>query len=400
MCPSVSGLSVTVGAANHHLSRSMASVVPTAEKLSRILIVGAGLTGSAITKFIQESAVADHVVLEVWEKSRGAGGRAATHRWSQGTVDTGLQYLSTSSSDTNVIYQEMVDANVITPMTSRIGGKNSKYTDPSLSHYTVRNGASSLAKHLLGNFNPKYNKELESLHLVSVDGQEIWRATTKAGDTTDFDGVVLTPPMQQILSIGGEVIPTIEACGADLLSELQAISYSSRWALGLRFSVDAWDLVSTFDWDARYVTKDENPAICYVAVDQLKRGLKISDLKQSGEGPTLLVHAGVPWSLKNHASTPKDEEPVGMRDKIQANLMSECKALLPDLMASHETTEIKLHKWKFSQVYKGSKTRNGVVVVQPKPLLLLTGDGLTDASGFDKCMQAATSASDTILSNL
>ena len=92
----------------------------------------------------------------------------------------------------------MVDANVITPMTSRIGGKNSKYTDQSLSHYTARNGASSLAKHLLGDLIPKYNKELESLHLVSVDGQEIWRATTKAGDTTDFDGVVLTPPMQQV----------------------------------------------------------------------------------------------------------------------------------------------------------------------------------------------------------
>jgi hypothetical protein len=74
------------------------------------------------------------VELEVWDKSRGAGGRASTSRFGENNAqaDTGLQYLSTTKpslegSPLTSLYEGMVAANVIAPMAARITGMNPKY---------------------------------------------------------------------------------------------------------------------------------------------------------------------------------------------------------------------------------------------------------------------------------
>ena len=55
-------------------------------------------------------------------------------------------------------------------------------------------------------------------------------------------------------------------------------------------------------------------------------------------GPSVVVHTSVPFSLK-HLETDKED----MKDVI----MSHLKQVLPDLP---QPTEIKSHKWRFSQV--------------------------------------------------
>lgn len=65
----------------------------------RVLIVGAGLTGSLTASLLRRKF--QNIDLTVWEKSRGAGGRMTTSRCPDDpkcTVDTGAQYISATPS--------------------------------------------------------------------------------------------------------------------------------------------------------------------------------------------------------------------------------------------------------------------------------------------------------------
>ena len=100
----------------------------TAPAVKKILIIGAGLTGSMLSQLLRTHPLAKAgaaVQFEVWDKSRGAGGRAGTSRVGDGGArgDLGLQYLSTSphpdTGQINPMYDELVAAGVIAPMHSR-----------------------------------------------------------------------------------------------------------------------------------------------------------------------------------------------------------------------------------------------------------------------------------------
>ena len=61
----------------------------------RLLVVGAGLTGSLTASLLKQKFPA--MTVTVWEKSRGAGGRFATNRCptdARCMVDLGAQYIS------------------------------------------------------------------------------------------------------------------------------------------------------------------------------------------------------------------------------------------------------------------------------------------------------------------
>lgn len=65
----------------------------------RLCIIGAGLTASVTSALIKQHFPREIVEVEVWEKSRGIGGRMTTHRASDGqsTVDLGAQYITRTS---------------------------------------------------------------------------------------------------------------------------------------------------------------------------------------------------------------------------------------------------------------------------------------------------------------
>ena len=57
---------------------------------------------------------------------------------------------------------------------------------------------------------------------------------------------------------------------ADVLRNLQRVSYSSRYAMGLFFPPEA---SISYPWTAKYVSG--NPCVRYIAVDQAKRGVGV-----------------------------------------------------------------------------------------------------------------------------
>ena len=69
-------------------------------KVLKVLIIGGGTTGSLIACLLKRS-FKERISIEVWDKSRGIGGRMSTARVGGGkstlTADLGAQYISATT---------------------------------------------------------------------------------------------------------------------------------------------------------------------------------------------------------------------------------------------------------------------------------------------------------------
>ena len=81
----------------------------------RLLIVGAGLTTAVTSSLIKQHFPSENIQVEIWEKSRGIGGRMNTNRAPDGqsTVDMGAQYITKTGQyaerHKKVLYPYFVD---------------------------------------------------------------------------------------------------------------------------------------------------------------------------------------------------------------------------------------------------------------------------------------------------
>ena len=90
---------------------------------------------------------------------------------------------------------------ILSPLTSLVEGM--KKTNEDVKHYVTPKGSSSIVKHFVdkASCNVKLNHHLSRIDYV--DGK--WRAKTLGGNEDDFDIVVLTMPVPQILGLSGTV---------------------------------------------------------------------------------------------------------------------------------------------------------------------------------------------------
>ncbi|KAJ4919971.1 hypothetical protein JOQ06_000208 [Pogonophryne albipinna] len=175
--------------------------------MARVLIVGAGLTGSLCASLLRRE-LQDKVRIEVWEKSRGSGESEpepqGLHRGSgesepepQGlrmstsrppdpsshSADLGAQYITATSAyrkSHHRLYAELLSAGVLLPFdSSRIEGL--KHKDGSAEVFFER--------HVTGLFRRGAS----------------WEVQSRAGDSEMFDAVVLTIPVPQILQLEGDL---------------------------------------------------------------------------------------------------------------------------------------------------------------------------------------------------
>ncbi|KAM9336316.1 renalase isoform 2-T2 [Symphorus nematophorus] len=184
--------------------------------MSRVLIVGAGLTGSLCACLLRRE-LQNKVHIEVWDKARGAGGRMSTSRPpdpSSHSADLGAQYITATAAyarSHHSLYSELLSSGVLQPLDSLIEGL--KHRDGSRDYMTPL-GMCSVVKHFLS---------------------------------------------QSVLSVQQK-------------QQLDAVVYSSRYAVALFFPPD---VVFSFHWAARYVS--DNAVICYIAADARKRNADTPD---------------------------------------------------------------------------------------------------------------------------
>uniref|UniRef100_A0A8C2GAJ1 Renalase, FAD-dependent amine oxidase n=1 Tax=Cyprinus carpio TaxID=7962 RepID=A0A8C2GAJ1_CYPCA len=152
-----------------------------------------------------------------------------------------------------------------------------------------------------------------------------WEVCHKGGAPDRFDIVVVTMPVPQILQLQGDVESLI---GENQRRMLEAVSYSSRYALGLFYKADTQ---IDIPWAAKYVSS--NPCIRFIAIDDKKRNLALKNC-----GPAVMVHTSVPFGIQH-----LEEE----KDAVQPNILEELEKVMPGLP---QPDSIKCQKWRYSQV--------------------------------------------------
>ncbi|XP_072196883.1 renalase isoform X1 [Excalfactoria chinensis] len=337
--------------------------------MARVLVVGAGLTGSACAALLQ-GATRERV--SVWDKARGAGGRMSTSRSAQDaacTADLGAQYVSRSAGARGSFYEELLSHGILKPLSARIEGLVEKEGS---CDYVAPQGISSVVKYYLRQSGADVFYERHVTHISLQDGK--WEVSGKMASPELFDVVILTMPVPQILQLQGDIVNIINERQKQ---QLESASYSSRYALGLFYEVGARIDVP---WAAKYIT--DNPCIRFISIDNKKRNIDSPEI-----GPSVVVHTTVTFGKEHLDSDP---------DEVQQLVLSHLESLVPSLP---KAASVKCQKWRYSQVTKAVPNCPGQMILHTQPLLICGGDGFT-CSNFDGCIESAMSLAETVRSHL
>ncbi|KAM9773884.1 renalase [Syngnathus typhle] len=352
--------------------RNMSSPSRVLDASSRVLVVGAGLTGSLCAYLLRKELKHKKVHIVVWDKARGVGGRMSTFRPpdpSSHSADLGAQYISTTREYARAhhsFYSELLAAGILRPLDCAVEGLRHK---DGRVDYVAPLGMSSVVKHFL----QQSGADLCLEHQVSglYRHGASWEVRKKQGGSHNFDSVLLTIPVPQILQLEGDLGDVLSVQQRELL---RSVTYSSRFALALFFPPGADVGVP---WAVRYYNNgddDEAKVICYASVDSRKRGAE----GDAGTGPSLVVHTGVPFGLRHLERDAEEVRPIILR---------EIERLVPALP---QPTGVKCHKWRYSQVASAVAGCPGHMTLSERPLLVCGGDAFTH-SNFDGCLVSALS---------
>ena len=219
----------------------------------KILVVGCGITGAAVNRYITSMFPSLKPSYTFWEKGSSLGGRMYTNYQSSSSdalfkkakeldyitphCDMGAQYLTRSSVDAEaLIYTLLTDAAVITPIVDNtiIDGMRPEHLIKT--HFVAPHGLSSVIDFLSQGDNEKktefnYNTILESINVEFCEEKKrtVYSAVGRKSDqpvSEFFDTIILTVPAPQLLEIKGDVV---DMFGNTFRSQLSTVRYSSRY---------------------------------------------------------------------------------------------------------------------------------------------------------------------------
>ncbi|XP_018616631.1 renalase isoform X1 [Scleropages formosus] len=344
--------------------------------MSRVLIVGAGLTGSVCACLLRRE-MPNKVSIVVWDKARGAGGRMSTSRSPSDpncTADLGAQYITATpyyAKTHRSFYDELLAHGILKPLVAPVEGMLMK--EEGLRNFVTPRGSSSIVKHYL---RESAGAEVCFDHHITHIYQKgaSWEVQRKGGEAEHFDAVVLTMPTPQLLQLQGDVPSLIEGGPRQ---KLESVSYSSRYALGLFYSAGVRIDVP---WAAKYIA--DNPCVRFISVDDKKR-----NVESSTSGPSLVVHTSVAFGAEHLEAAEKD---------VGCLVLAELKKVLPGLP---EPVSVKVQKWRYSQVLSAVTDTPGQLTLLPRPLLVCGGDAFAH-SNFDGCIASALKVFEVLKSSL
>ncbi|XP_071667690.1 renalase isoform X4 [Patagioenas fasciata] len=173
--------------------------------MARVLVVGAGLTGGACAALLRGAALGS---VTVWDKARGAGGRMSTSRSERDaacTADLGAQYVTLETERAGPrrsFYEELLSHGILEPLTVPVEGMVVKEGS---CNYMAPQGISSVVKYYLkqsAGADVIYEQHVTRISLR--DGK--WEVSRKMGPPEQFDIVILTMPVPQILQLQGDLL--------------------------------------------------------------------------------------------------------------------------------------------------------------------------------------------------
>lgn len=268
----------------------------------KVAIIGAGISGAVCAR-----TLVDHgVKVEVFEKSRGPGGRMSTRRahdahW----YDHGAQYFTVDHPVFEKYVSEWLKADVIAEWKARFLEINeeSRVPLPDKKRFVGVPSMTAAAKMMLRDVVVHEQNKID--HLKQLHEQ--------------FTHIVIATPAKQAWNL-------VETISPNLAKTCSKASFHPCWALMVGFS-HRLDL----DFDA---AKIHNSPICWIANNATKPGRQ--HLKSSWT-----VHASPDWSTQN---LEKDASTV------ERELLEIFKELIK--LDSLSPTHLSAHRWRYAMTDK------------------------------------------------
>ena len=173
-------------------------------KSPRVLVVGAGISGSAAARAL----VRDGIEVEVWDKGRGAGGRLSTRRTASGSFNHGTTKFSVGH---RTIDQEVNDW--------RHAGLIETSPNAGMTLVKAHGPMNGLVKHLHRDLNVFFNRRVSKL----TRNADRWQVLTDQGKTSFFEHVLLAIPAPQACELVG-----FESV---MVRPLSSIRYAPAWVI-------------------------------------------------------------------------------------------------------------------------------------------------------------------------
>lgn len=182
---------IDLAAYRRRVDRPRSASVPT------VAVVGAGISGLACARTLQDHGVPVVVV----DKGRAAGGRTASRRTPRGHVDHGAQYFRARGESLLRHSRSWADDGVVGAWTGRFLERS---TDGSLcrrgddeARWVGTPNMRAVARHLAADLDVRVGREV-----VGVDRRaDGWALSTRAETLGPFDQIVLSQPAPQIVAV-------------------------------------------------------------------------------------------------------------------------------------------------------------------------------------------------------
>lgn len=319
----------------------------------KVAIVGAGISGLAARHLL----VSRGIQTTVFEKSRGAGGRASTRRGESWIADLGAQFFSQSSPSWLGILSDDRD---------KLESLKLSPEDPH-PRFVHREGMSKVARALISRANvDAIQFDCRVTHLSSNHG--IWQIQTGTGGTFDADALILTAPVTQALELLASSQIALSEQSHSLLSSVQ---YHPCLVAVLSPETDG----QCSEWPA--IWRNPSPTVAGI-YDQSRKGLKSSRA-------VVVVHLAPQLSRELWESPPE----------VVADTVRQETARL----TGKTWKLLHLHRWRYSQPVQnisGLFHRCSFRSQTSQPALLLAGDAF-GTSSIDGALRSGEAAAQALL---
>ena len=300
----------------------------------KTVIIGAGLTGLVLGKRLSQLfSSSRHSTVELFDKSRGVGGRMATRRADGGLkFDHGAQFYSKQDSLAS-IHQEWE----LAELTQFWFNRREK------EHFYAPAGITSLAKNLAQGLAIGFEKTLNS---VGQDSKKnftpLWQLKFECGDVVNCDRLILTAPLPQNLAI-------LKRSGIEYDRSLEKIVYSKAVVALVELAQPSHELSGDFG----YLEFTEGPI--FSIADQMRKGLSPT--------PAMTI------TLKPAVSDALFDEPD---ETVTAFLRLELAKIDPTAVLK----SILVKKWRYSH----PESVHAALFSEVAPSLYFAGDAFGGAS--------------------
>jgi predicted NAD/FAD-dependent oxidoreductase len=364
---------------------------PMPERPLKIAVIGAGISGLLCARTLCDMGLD----VEVFEKSRGPGGRSATRRLDSGNrADHGAPFFQTLSRRWDLYLESWQRDGILACWEPRLGSWGAS---SGVQKFTLGNtrsnrfwvgcgGMNELGKHLASGIKIHYQTTVQSVEKIDSG----WVLCSKV-DSQDANDSVLRSDAKDCLVLA---VPGPQAASM--------IDSACNWkqAAGQRPMQPTWAAMVEFEkiweipWDA--IRFEDHPCLDWISRETSKPNRSRSN-HSSSLPEVWIIHANHRWSAQNIDRTPQDASEQLLQALVELGLDK-----IPG------TIGLQGHRWRYAQA--GSEPAEARlephVLWDPESMIGACGDWVCDqptvgtlgrSSGIERALESGAAMAGTIL---